>query len=59
MRRTLDEFLGIAGHLEVMPKGESFESTTSLANIKVTFKIGDTPEGVAMIQEKMLDYLRK
>lgn len=59
LRRTFRGVEEIAHEIEVMVKGESFESSASPAKVKVTFKLHDAPEGSQLLQEEMLDYLRK
>lgn len=59
IRRTIDDLFGTASEITIMNKGDSFESGTSPAKVKITFKLQDPPEGAALIQEQLLDYLRR
>ncbi|MCZ4280697.1 DUF2589 domain-containing protein [Kiloniella laminariae] len=58
IRRTIDDLFGTASEITIMPKGDSFQSSTSPAKVKINFKMSDPPEGVSLIQEQLLDYLR-
>ncbi|MBN9888857.1 DUF2589 domain-containing protein [Salipiger abyssi] len=58
IRRTIDDLFDTASEITVMTKGDSFESSASPAKVKVTFKMTNPPEGVELIQEQLLDYLR-
>jgi len=56
--RTYEELRHVADDINVMIKGESLDSAASPAKVKITFKLTDPPEGVSLIQEQLLDYLR-
>lgn len=56
--RTIDDLFGTSAEIEIMSKGDSFESSTSPAKVKVMFKMSEPPEGVNLIQEQLLDNLR-
>ncbi|MEX0956797.1 MAG: DUF2589 domain-containing protein [Rhizobiaceae bacterium] len=58
LKRTFDQLREVAGEVEIMMKGDSMESSASPVKVKITFKIQPPPEGVALIQEQLLDYLR-
>ncbi|WP_020594272.1 DUF2589 domain-containing protein [Kiloniella laminariae] len=58
IRRTIDDLFGTASEITIMPKGDGFQSSTSPAKVKINFKMSDPPEGVSLIQEQLLDYLR-
>ena len=47
------------GTIKIMPKGNKMASSTSPAKVKVTFKMNEPAEGATLIQEQMLDYIRK
>jgi hypothetical protein len=59
IRRTINDLFGASSEISIMSKGDSFESGASPAKVKVTFKMHDPPEGVSLLQEQMLDYIRK
>ena len=56
--RTIDDLFGTSAEIEIMSKGESFDSGTSPAKVKIMFKMSEPPEGVNLIQEQLLDYVR-
>ncbi len=59
VRRTIDDLLGAAAEIKILPKSDSFESGASPAKVKVTFKMSEAPEGVNLLQEQLLDYIRQ
>ncbi len=58
LRRTFDELRHAAGEVEIMMKGEAMDSAASPVKVKITFRLKDPPEGISLIQEQLLDYLR-
>lgn len=59
IRRTIDDLFGSAAEISIMAKSDSFESSASPAKVKIVFKMTEAPEGAALIQEQMLDYIRQ
>lgn len=57
--RTIDDLFGSSSEISIMHKGDGFESSTSPAKVKITFKMTDPPEAVSLMQEELLDYLRQ
>lgn len=59
IRRTIDDLFGTSAEIRIMHKGEGFESSASHAKVKIVFKMSEAPEGVNLLQEQMLDYIRQ
>ncbi|GAB5508874.1 MAG: hypothetical protein Rhims3KO_02750 [Hyphomicrobiales bacterium] len=59
IRRTIDDLFGTAAEISIMSKSDSFESSASPAKVKIVFKMTEPPEGVNLLQEQMLDYIRQ
>lgn len=48
----------LSDSVKIMLKGRSFWSRAAEAEVEVKFKLRDGPEGIALIEEKLLDSMR-
>lgn len=59
IRRAIDGLFGTSMQVNIMSKSGSFDSGASPAKVKIIFKATEAPEGIHLIQEQMLDYIRQ
>ena len=59
IRRAIDGLFDTSMDINIMPKGGSFDSGASPATVKITFKATEAPEGIHLLQEQLLDYIRQ